>query len=509
VTTKALVPAVAVAVVLALQVMWLDDPWDSSQGGEISGGLTEYSCKAFDAHGWAELGGRPTHFFLPWDKAVFRPLDHHPPAPFLAYYASWRSFGRGPAALRAVSFLLLIASLCAVACLGRQVAVGVGAVAAAFMAAAPATVHFACIAEGMPWAVAFMALAAAAWGRWRAHGGRVAFVCFWFAALAGGLSSWYGGFLLPALWLGLLIDRGRSGRMRAAIRTAVPFVVGIAAFVAWIAWSGGAGRLLELWSEVIDILAGRDGVYGEMDIVLGRDLLRHARNGFTDPILVLTVWGALSSLVRGLRRGDTGPALPFCLLAAGVMMQVAFASRSATHAYLSLILAPGVALCAARAVLDIAGLAPDRARLAIAAVIVLTACAFGTWKGYELRDASRTSRSAEVARLLEAELGERDVAVMFSASRLPTLNVTCERSVLLLPPRGDRDLWNEGCAVLRPGRERMGRLLVFVEASLIEASKMRWVSDLPRIGGTLREVDDGSMRWWVAEIDKARVLDGR
>ena len=91
-----------VAVVLALQFLWLDDPWDGSQGGEISGALTEYSCEAFDAHGWAELGGRPAHFFLPWDASVFRPLDHHPPAPFLAYYAAWRGFGRGPAALRAL-----------------------------------------------------------------------------------------------------------------------------------------------------------------------------------------------------------------------------------------------------------------------------------------------------------------------------------------------------------------------------------------------------------------------
>ncbi|NRA96448.1 MAG: hypothetical protein HRU14_09595, partial [Planctomycetes bacterium] len=269
-------------------------------------------------------------------------------------------------------------------------------------------------------------------------------------------------------------------------------------------------RLLELWSEVIDILAGRDGVYGEMDIVLGRDLLRHARNGFTDPILVLTVWGALSSLVRGLRRGDTGPALPFCLLAAGVMMQVAFGSRSATHAYLSLILAPGVALCAARAVLDIAGLAPDRARLAVAAVIVLAVCAFGTWKGYEMRDASRIGRSLEVARVLEKELGgERDVAIMFSTVRLPTLNVVCSRSVLLLPPRPDRGLWDEACAVLRPGRGRMGRLFVVAEAPLIDHASMPWVLGLPFIDGTRREIVAGSTRWWVAEVNKARVLDDR
>ena len=137
-TVLAVSGGLVVVVVLAFQLTWMDDPWDGSQGGEISGALTEYSCKAFDAHGWVELGGRPAHFFLPWDASVFRPLDHHPPAPFLAYYGAWRGFGRGPAALRALSLLLLMVSLGAVMCAGRLVAPGAGAASVAFLAAAPA-----------------------------------------------------------------------------------------------------------------------------------------------------------------------------------------------------------------------------------------------------------------------------------------------------------------------------------------------------------------------------------
>ena len=507
-TVLAVSGGLVVVVVLAFQLTWMDDPWDGSQGGEISGALTEYSCKAFDAHGWVELGGRPAHFFLPWDASVFRPLDHHPPAPFLAYYGAWRGFGRGPAALRALSLLLLMVSLGAVMCAGRLVAPGAGAASVAFLAAAPATVHFACIAEGMPWAVAFMALAAAAWVRWRNGGGRVALAGFMGAALVGALSAWYGGFLLPALWLGLLFERGSSGRLRAAQLAAAPFVIGIGVFVGWIAWSGGVERLSTLWSEVIDILARRDGAYADVEVVLGRDLLRHARAGFTDPILALAGWGVVSSMLRGIRSGRSPELLPFTVMAAGLMMQFAFGSRSATHAYLSLILAPGVALCAARAVLDVTALVSDRARPVLAAMIVVTTCAFATWRGYELRDASRTGRSAEVAGVLEQELGgDRDVAVMFSTVRLPTLNVACARSVLLLPPRPDRGLWDEACDVLRPGRRRMGRLFVLAEAPLIDANAMPWVSGIPLIGGTVRVISAGATRWWMAEVDKARAFD--
>lgn len=404
--------------------------------------------------------------------------------------------------------MLLVASLAGIAVAGRAVAAGAGAVAAALLAASPVTVHYACIAEGMPWSVAFMTISAAAWARWRASGSKGALLLFQIAALAGSVSAWYGAFLLPALWLGLLIARKNPGRARAAVVAAVPFAIGVVAFAGWITWSGGLERLAGLWSEVVDILAGRDGVYADADIVLGRDLLRHARAAFTDPFLVAAAWGAVSSLLRGLRSGRTAEALPFVVLAAGVFMQVAFGTRSATHAYLSLILVPGVALCGARAVLDVDAMVSRRFRSGVAVALVLAAGGFGIWEGYGLRDASRTERSVAVARRLDAELGERDVAVMFGTVRLPTLNVTSTRSILLLPKASDRGLWDEACSVLRPGKARMGRLFVLAEEALVDSGAMPWVSGLPIIVETARVIDAGAVRWWIAEVDKERALGG-
>lgn len=515
-----LAAALAPALLLALQLAWLHEPFDRSKAGTVGADQVGYVARAFDAHGPLEVRLRPTVLYLPGTLAVYEPYLNHPVPAFLAFYGAYASLGRDAAALRSLSLLLLAGGLLGVWLCSRE-ALGStgGAVAVALFATSPLLIQYGATVDNIAFASGLVPLAVAAWFRHLQRGGRGALLCHQLLAFGLAVTTWYGWFLAPALWLDLLLVRPPPARrLRKAVLAGLPFLLAAVVHAGLWTWALGGP------TEVLAHLAGL------ADVVMGKDpgFQAHAARGFPflqavpryllavfGPLLLLAAAAGCVLLVRDLvkRRRDVGLRMLVVLLVAGLLPGIVFWSRSTTHQFLTLVSGPPMVLLAARGVLAAAGSlrAHLPARLSgglAAAGLAAVVAAASLVQGLRLRESFRPNAAPEVGHMLSRVLGPRDVVVMPTRDYQGGMRFASQPQ--LIPLADTREDWRTTCAALAPGRDHIAGMHFMASEGFIQDMRgreaARWMADLPVKPGSRRILEAAGRRWFLVDLDVDRAL---
>jgi hypothetical protein len=509
--------AAALVTVVVLHLAWAGEPFESSAAGTISGDLTAYSMRAWDALGWRSTGLRPCVLFQAGTPESFTPFVHHPPLAFALYYLGWRTLGAGEWSLRAVSLaaLLLLAAGTAWVASGRGAPVAW--TAAGLVAALPMMIAWGRMADTIVWSVACMPLAAAAWWRFMRTGGKGAAATWFGAALLAALTGWYASFLPVALAADLLLRRGRRvGLVNGLLLLATPFLLGIAAYVAWVGLAAGdpaLGLQTLLWRLGIESFAPLPADWAVRPVTWVRYLEvvpGHLLQGAGPLIAVAGTAGLLGACGRALLgRAAALDRAVLVLCASALAPLVLLRERSVGHAFFVLTLAPGLALAALSCLLFVdRGLRRFRGRVAtVVRVLPLAAVLLGSvLAGTGTHDAARSGRARELGAAFSRQFGSGDVLLIPAADYAAGLRYYT--GPVLMNVADDPLIFEFAMQRLRPGRESVTGLHILLRRE--SAKDLGWALELPVAEGAPEIVvlGVGSETWLVRELDRAAILGG-
>lgn len=485
-----------VAVTVACHVAWIDEPFDRSLGHVISAGYLGYAERAFDAHGVLPLQGQWSLFFHPSAPEVHRGYLNHPPLPLLVYRAGWLAFGRNEASLRITSLALWLVFVAAFARVTSRLAgTAAGAIAVVLVSTAPTALEYGNLVCPPLFALPWMMLATAAFcgGGGPPTRARLGWYFLW--AFVAALFDWNAYGLVAGLWVWILLLPVRPARpWRLAFLAGLPFGAGILVYAGWCVWaSGGFGPFLDHLDNVRSMLEAYTHTFGTWWWATGV----YFDHNYGWPLNVLAGLGLVLVLVR-LRGRSTSAfdRLTLSMVVAGVVPCAIFWSRTGTHEFWILLLAPSMALLAARTLLTLRAFLMRRGlpgpAVALAGLVLVAA--FGTWSGIGLHAKYRTDILRDRGRCLDdlvarGVLDPADVVLfpdydsMF-ASRFYT-------SVPVIPQVWHPRMFDRVMKYLHPGREEIGRIWMAIPASIF--TEHPWVADpvdgLPFVFGTQRPAE--------------------
>ncbi len=398
-----ILPLVALAATLFLlgvHLAEIDAPFDASLGGTTS---TYYGLAArnFETHGLMALRLRPALFAQPTTTETAYFYYNHPPFPHLITYPAYHAFGRNEQALRIPIFVLLLVTLAGVWWVARRAASPLGGWWALALAASTPMLHeYGSMVDAPMFSLAFLALSYLAFQR---HAARRKFgtLMLWFAvAFLAALTDWFAYFLVPSLWIWLLLASNLERRRRLAAAAALPFAAGFLAYLSWLLWATGSAQGA---MDEIKPLLGVAGVASSVDY--SSSMARWFLQGWTWALLVPAMIGAVLSVRR------RGPLIraAWVLTLAGLLPALVFQQRAAVHEFWILQAVPGLALMGT---IPAAALR-ERGFLGIKAGAILLAvlAGWGSHSGWRLRRHYATTLYEKMGEDLNRHLGPRDVVL--------------------------------------------------------------------------------------------------
>ncbi|MCA9322590.1 MAG: hypothetical protein KDB53_17745 [Planctomycetes bacterium] len=433
----------------------LDERWDESLGGITSSAFYGLAAQGFDHHGLRTLRLRPLLFFQRRTTATALAYLNHPPFPHLVTAPAYRHLGRDERAMRIPILGLAIMVLAATFVAARRV----GGLDLAFfttglLAATPLFCQYGNLVDAPMFSLATLVPAWLAWESYRKHRTRRALVVWIIAGGLSGASYWFGYFLVPVLWMDLLIREGKRGLLRLGFVAGLPFGLALVAYLAWLAlatdgWSDMATQLRVLLSAPV----GGDSKLTPEQIDYFRNMQAHLWRGWGWPFLGLI---AIGSVVALFQRGPASrTAAILCI--AGLLPCIAFRSRAAFHEFWILQATPGLALLAALPIL----LAwrhfrerPQRWAVLAGWVAVM---AWGLWTGKELHASYLTDKYTNPGLVLNRYVGPDDV-VLYPMNNI-SWRFYCQAATV--PLYDSADAHRRYMEALRPGRDQINRLFVF------------------------------------------------
>ena len=496
---------VVLLILVGLQGAWIDEPFDASAGGIVSGQFVAYTVRAFSEIGLDRSGLVWSQFFHPDAIELLVPYLNHPVFSLLILYPSYEVGGRDERALRLPVLLIAVIGIVALFVLVRRCDRSVAAgVAAALFASAPLMVQHAMIL--CPFGIigtSFVLGTAAAWFAWRLRGGRRRYLLFALLGLISLGMDWVAGFLLPGLLASVGLERGVRGRWRAGVATAFPYLLGIVLLGLWfVRGAGGVAEAQEHLRVMRMRLAGYPGGLERWLATMGDYVLR----GFGWPLILLAVVGTGCAVARSLR--VPVPPLTRCsiaLLLAGVLPSLVFFSRAASHEFWILPALPAVAVLAASGAETLCGLWPiaGRGKGKLLLAVTILAAGVGIWSGVGLHLAHRSDRDPRRAEALDTAAGRGDVVLLVDVGN--SVPYYAAASVMTLPG-ADRHVFDQAVRHLRRGRDAIGRIILAVPDHAL-ASAGAWVGTLPLVPESVREITGPDTSLLVGELDPVRLFD--
>ena len=413
--------ALAVAALLfhlGAQIRVLDQPFDRSLGGVTSAAYYGQAAKTFAVHGLGRLRLVPMLFCEAGSTRTAFAYPNHPPWPHLLTYPAYRLLGGDEAALRLpILGLILVLAAAFVGLLRREEGSHV-ATGLAFLLASPMLLEYGLMVDAPMFSLASLLPALWAFENWLDRPSRGRFLIWMLAGLASAGADWFGYFLtIPLAGVILLRREPISSRLRQLAVLALPYLIGIGAWLLWARWALGSERFreaLDLFTVPMDATGAAGGGWAG---AVGRFALR----GYTPMVLALAAIGTVSSLCRRDARGRR----ILVLLAAGLLPALAFRSRAAVHEFWILQAAPGLAMAAAAGVGAI-GRAARRAW--VAPLLAAVALALSIRSGLELRASYATDEFETRGQAIDGFASRHDI--VFVPLETSPLSFYCEASLV-------------------------------------------------------------------------------
>lgn len=478
----------ACAFLLACHLRWIEEPWENSMAGYNSGVHYGKTCQVWEAHGALRCRLRPTAFS---STGFFEPYVgylNHPPTPYFLVFPAWKHLGRDERAMRIPILLLLALSMFWLhRAVSRSGESGCGWTALALYGSLPILIAHGNIVDAPLFSTVFLIPAVAAWMKWRHHPDGRGYLAYAAFGYLGGITDWFGYFVVPALWLDLLLARpGARGLLKTAFLTGLPFGLGLLSYLGWLAWADSEqfASILAFLGETAD-----PTTHASMESRLAATQIM---KGLGVPHAVAAAAGLLVVLARLLgRRLDRADRTALALFVAGVLPTIVFFVRVHDHEFWSITAAPGVAALGARALVLLRG-AP-RIGVSAAAVLTVIAVVLGARSGTELHDSYRSTLPRDRMEILNEYVGSKDVVLRPHGLGPDTYYL----EAMTIPLVTRREYFDFALNNLRPARHTMGRMFVLWSTEITDSPE--WVTELPLLevtqvpwkphGGVLFEVD--------------------
>lgn len=493
--------AICCVAFVAVQLAWMRDPCGSSLDADIAAGYTLYSCRAAASLPLAVHQGHMS-LLARAEGQVFVPYLHHPPlGQWLMQLIHSHENGvvalrAGAAVLSALALLLLWRGVAQSDATRAALALGLCAGCGAWMA-------FGSGASPPLFGLPFML--AALWA-WRSRSFSFAYVV---CAFLAGLADWNAYGVVPALWWGIAMERP-SRPWRSVLAATLPWVLAASCVLGHMALgareAGGLGSVLENVSASL-------GLQGRSIAQLLVDLAGECAALYGWPLLLLSGIGAVVLFVRAAagRMNTTDQFSIQCWIFAVVPCAL-FLSRSATHPFWVIILAPALALSAAVALQCVTQLplAQRWTRCAqwLLPLVLVGLMAFGISTALEVQRARSSPVQEDRARLIEQLVAAEDVLLFADYSSAFACRALTDRCVVVRME--SRAMLARAATALRPSaNSRTPIRKVLYALPLTAATEMRWLLLEPGLvlRGSARKIPwPGGTELLLLELDTARFM---
>jgi hypothetical protein len=456
-----------VCVFVMVQLAWLHDPIGEGIDADIISGYTLYSCRACELVPWA-IHGCHQSVLAASEGPVFVPYLNHPPlGPLLMQFVHGPGDGLFP--LRVASLGLSLFLLVAFALLLRNTAPQFTAVAVALLASAGALVAHGSGASPPLYGMALSVLAMACWLRRDGPSWLYGVV-----ALLAAFTDWNGYGAVPALWMAIYwSDQWRGRRVRGMLHVVVPWCLGIVLYVWHVQGAAKeAGGLDAVLMSIQDAL----GFFGRsLDQLLGM-LARNVLTLYDWPLLAVAAVGLLLALRRvSVDAGHSAAKLCILLWVAALVPCLLFLSRSATHPFWVILLAPPLALSAGIALE--ACLRPLRRGRPLAfAIMVILVGGYGVHAGWQIRERRVTPVQEQRAEVLHKETAPEDVLLFSDYASAFSCRAIVDRCVVVRME--SRAMLQRAARALKE-HPLKGRILFCIPEQSLGA--MTWLMQIPSL----------------------------
>ncbi|MFT7617811.1 MAG: hypothetical protein ACI97A_001450 [Planctomycetota bacterium] len=425
------------AILIVLQVMWLDEPWDDSHAGYNSGTFCAYSCRGFERHGYFDVGGIPsiTHHANGGD--FYTRYVNHPPTLYFLLYPCYLIFGSQEASIHGAMLIVLIFTLILMRLfLAPIYGPRLASLATLIFAALPMTVQFMRMADPIIFCLPFLVPTACLWFRYLKAPSAKSLTAYFVMGFAAGMMDWHVYFVVVALWIDLLFCSERS--LKRFFFVGFPFGVSLIVVLMWIALSSAntIGEIGETLMMTKTAITGGIETFGPSPIPETADVVpywfsrvsSHFQDLITIPVLIVSALGFLVLLARR-RLLRTEVRFTVVLLVAGAIPFAAAHEHAFVHEFWPIMLSPAFAvLCAvlANQIYGWRNTSHVRRSLGYGAILALTGYCF--YVGIQYHDGKRQ----EHPRAVMVELNERFEAddLVFSASRFTSQRFYADFTVM-------------------------------------------------------------------------------
>ncbi len=346
---------IGVGIIVALQVMWLGEPWDKSHAGFSSGAFCGYSLRGFERHGYFEVGGIPSTIHHAAGGDLYQPYVNHPPTLYLHLYPIFLMFGQDETAIHlamlSVLLLTMLSSRIFLAFIyGRRVA----AFATLIFSSLPIAVHYMRMADPVVYCLPFLIPTAYFWMRYSQSRKKSDFYAYFGAGYIAGMMDWQIYFLVVALWLDVAFCRQRRWKDFGLV--ALPFLLSLISVLSWVALSS-----VTTLQTIQDFLAmtktsvtGGLEIFGPSAIPNSEEVVKywfiafgeHFRQVITIPILVVALLASLI-LVKERRSRSTAFRFTVVLLVTGLLPFLAAHEHAFVHEFWPIMVAPALTILGA------------------------------------------------------------------------------------------------------------------------------------------------------------------